>query len=315
MTSVQQEGPIVYANLNWVANVWTIDADPNLGRLMGDAVPTALDVTAKFGPTISLDGTQLAFSTFGGFKTAISDVRVLSLATGTEKIIPMRRIATDHSAQLSSDGSVLAYRDWLEGRPKSFIARDEETNGREVCDSCWILDFFPDPSQVLIQHRSDHLMRLDIGSGEKTLLLESAGPIKEPAISPDGRWVGFVQGRPDGRAAVFVAGLDTIPKPESDWILLFEEDTYLGSPAWSPDGNRLFYISERDGHCCLWTQGLEPGSKRPMGETEAVYHVHSGHRTMNVPPGNAKVDVAEDKIVLWMATGTGNVFIATPKQK
>jgi serine/threonine protein kinase len=316
LTSAQQGGPIVYANLNWVANAWIIDADPNLGRLKGEPVPTAQDVTAKFGPCISLDGTRLAYSSFGGFKTALSDVRVINLETGTQKIIPMRTIIPDHSTRLSPDGSVLAYRDWSDGRPRSFIVRDEETTGREVCDSCRIRDFFPDPNQALIQDRGNHLLKFDISTGEKTLLLEIGdGHIKDPSLAPDGQWVSFVRGRPGGRAVIFVAELDKTPKPESEWILLFDESNYLGSPAWSPNGNRLYYVSERDGYCCLWTQELDPQTKRPVGETEAVYHVHSGHVIMNIPPGNARVDVAEDKLVLWMAEGTSNIYMATPKKK
>jgi len=202
---------------------------------------------------------------------------------------------------------------------KPYVVWEEGTTGREVSDSGRIQDFFPDPNIVLLQEKRDQLLKLDIGTGEKTLLLEAEeGFIKSSSLSPDAAWLSFVLGRPDGRAAVLLAPVpeaQAAPPPESDWILLFDEDHYLDSPAWSPDGNRLYYVSERDGYCCLWTQRLDPKTKNPVGDTVGIYHVHQGRMTMNVPPGNARVVVAEDKLVLWMAQGTGNIYMATPKWK
>ena len=36
-------------------------------------------------------------------------------------------------------------------------------------------------------------------------------------------------------------------------------------PIWSPDGNLLYFLSERDGFRCIWGQKLDPASKRPLG--------------------------------------------------
>lgn len=89
----------------------------------------------------------------------------------------------------------------------------------------------------------------------------------------------------------------------------------MGSPAWSPDGNRLYYLSEREGSCRLWTQKLDPQTKKPDGDTEVVYHVHQDRFNLNMPRGNATVAVAADKLVFWMAETTGNIYMATPKKK
>jgi Tol biopolymer transport system component len=217
---------------------------------------------------------------------------------------------------LSPDGSVLSYRDVAEGELRTFIVSRQDTTGRKVCDSCMILGFFPDPNFALIQEEDERLLKFNIAMGEKTLLLEAgAGRISEPALSSDGRWISFVLGKPDGHAAIYVAPLTKSPIPGSDWILLFDEEFYLGSPAWSPDGNRLYYLSEREGSCCLWTQKLDPLTKKPDGDTEVVYRVHQDHFNLNMPRGNATVAVAADKLVLWMAETTGNIFMATPKKK
>jgi Tol biopolymer transport system component len=217
---------------------------------------------------------------------------------------------------LSPDGSVLSYRDVVEGEIRTFIVSGQDTTGRKVCDSCVILGFFPDPNFALIQEEDERLLKFNIATGEKTLLLEAgAGRISEPALSPDSRWISFILGKPDGHAAIYVAPLSKIPIPGSDWILLFDEEHYLGSPAWSPDGNRLYYLSEREGSCRLWTQKLDPQTKKPDGDSEVVYHVHQDRFNLNLPRGNATVAVAADKLVLWMAETTGNIYMATPKKK
>jgi len=314
--SVQEGGPIVFVNLIWVANIWTIEASPDLGLVSGEAIPADQDIMAKFSPSISRDGSKLAYRAFGGFKRARSEVRLKDLGKGEEKIIPMRGVRGGMVSCLSPDGSVLSYRDMVEGEFRTFIMSGKDTTGREVCDSCLIRGFFADPNFAIILEEGKRVLRLNIATGEKSLLLEAgAGRILEPALSPDDRWISFVHGKPDGRAAIHVASLTQSPTPESDWVLLFEEEHYLGSPAWSPDGNRLYYLSERDGFCCVWTQKLDPQTKQPDGETEGVYHAHQGGFALNLPRGNGTVAVAADKLVIWMSENTGNIYMATHNQK
>jgi len=44
---------------------------------------------------------------------------------------------------------------------------------------------------------------------------------------------------------------------------------------WSPDGNLLYFISERDGFVCLWAQRLDPATKHPQGAAFPIRHFHT----------------------------------------
>lgn len=314
--SVRQGSAIVYANFNWIANIWTLKAEPDLGLINGKPVPITKNLFAKFNPSISRDGSRLVYSSFGGLKRARSEVRLMDLISGEEKIFQMRTAQLGRVPKLSPDGTILSYRDEVKGKVKTFIVKSDDTAGREICGSCVILGFFPDPNQALIQEGDQQLLRFNISTGERTLLLEaSVGRIREPAISPDGRWISFVHGKPDGRAAIYVAPLTESLTSESDWILLFDEDHYLGSPAWAPEGNRLYYLSERKGVCSVWMQKLDPQTKKPDGETEEVYRARQSRFNLNIPRDNGTLAVAADKLIFWMSEMTGNIYMAEPKQK
>jgi eukaryotic-like serine/threonine-protein kinase len=102
---------------------------------------------------------------------------------------------------------------------------------------------------------------------------------------------------------------------ERDWIVVSEEGD---APAWSPDGNLLYFWSDRDGSPCLWAQRLDPSTKRPRGTPLSIQHFHSrGLSWKNLYLGAPDIAVGRDRIIFNLGEHTGNVWMTelTPAGK
>ena len=69
-----------------------------------------------------------------------------------------------------------------------------------------------------------------------------------------------------------------------------------------PDGNLLYFFSERDGFPCIWAQRVEPLTKHPLGDMFPVYHLHHARRSVRSLDnlGVARLSTAPGKLVFSM---------------
>ncbi len=315
LASVLADGRMLYANLTWISNICTLAARPDQGEVDASLIPVTKDLKAKFDPALSRDGSKLIYGSFSGLRGQPAEVRLVDLATGSEKAYPLKTAQLNLYPRISPDGSVLSYREREGNQSKTYIIALSAATPREVCDSCFILGFYADAIFALTWDGGGRLFRQNTATGEKTPVLEvSAGELNEVALSADDRWLALTVNKPDGRMAMYIAPLTGGPAPEKDWIPLFDEASYLGSPAWSPDGTYLYYLSERQGACAVWVQKLDPRSKRPEGAGRVVFRAQ-GRMDLNMPRGNATVSVGRDKLAVWTSEAAGNIYLATPKKK
>jgi hypothetical protein len=113
---------------------------------------------------------------------------------------------------------------------------------------------------------------------------------------------------------VFVAGVrsDGTPAREADWIAITDDRGMDRMASWSPDGNILYWISERDGWRCIAYRRLNPATKRPLGETSYLQHLHGARRSMMYLANiiNCRPSIGRDKIVFSLPERTGNIWMA-----
>jgi dipeptidyl aminopeptidase/acylaminoacyl peptidase len=82
----------------------------------------------------------------------------------------------------------------------------------------------------------------------------------EPTISPDGRLIVFTLSRMDRKADTYYSNLWLVPADgSSEARQLTAGDNKDRAPAWSPDGTRLVFASNRGGASNLWIMRADGG--------------------------------------------------------
>ena len=111
------------------------------------------------------------------------------------------------------------------------------------------------------------------------------------------------------RRALYIAPLQDAAPPESEWHAITSGEFSDDKPRFSPDGNLLYFTSNRDGFVCLWAQRLDP-AKKPIGLAFALHHLHSARLSMlNLSLAALDISVAHDKIVFNLSELTGNIWL------
>lgn len=315
-TDALPDGRIFFAEMTVAMNAWSVAAKPDEAAVTSEPRKLTRDLMQNFNPTVSRDGARAAFTAFGGAQAARIEVRVANLRTGGETAIPLQAVNMGQVPRLSPDGSLLAYRDIVEGRSKTFVVAPGGAAARELCENCFVTGFFPGNEAALVKSKRDELEKMDLRTGEKRIVLSSPGDIVQDAsLSPDGRWIAWLAGEPDGRAAVRVSPVDSAPGEARGSITVAQADHFLGQPDWSPNGRWLYYLSEKNGRCSIFARELDPRTKVPLGVEREFLDTTVNRLWLNFPIGNGAIAVAADRIVFEAARMTGNISLARPKKR
>jgi Tol biopolymer transport system component len=261
-------------------------------------------------PAISSDGKRLVFLTL---RTGNSDVWLEDLGTGKGRPITTAHTHESHPV-ISGDGSRIAYvhktESWNEIH--ATFTDDARQAAAPLCTTDCFLpwDWSPDNRRLLYWSADQHQVGLlDVDLRQKSIVLSHPDhAILRAQFSPDGRWIAFLMVAPTIQEQVFAAPVEGMAAiAPAKWIAV----AHAGVARWSPDGNSLYLVSNRDGTACIWRQRLEPASKRPVGEPVPVYHSHGARRSISgVPVAYLEFSVARDKIVFPMKESTGNIWLA-----
>ena len=301
------DGRLLFASLTSSSDVWILPADTNGVKALGQP----RRVTEMIGPhqfaSLTTDGKLLAYSSlrFGRPRAWIKN-----LESGSETPVNSGTEA-ESVGQLSSDGSLLAYTRGDENGPGIVVpVRGGRTD--EFCANCaTVYDLSPD-KKVVLYRKGDAVRAFDFTSRVDSLFMQNGKyRLYQHKYSPDGRWVTF-EGVHGSRSRLFVAAVrnSVSPAPENEWILLTGDEGWADKPRWSPDGNTIYFLSNRDGFFCLWAKRVAAGSKQPIGPPVSIAHFHGSRLSVgNVGSGGVvEISVARDKIAFDLGELTGNIW-------
>lgn len=312
---------IAFSSVSENKNVWGLSADPNTGRVSGEPVRLTSSAAEDILPVPSADGRKLAFASNRAGKV---HVWFKDLETGAETALTSSAV-NELPWLLGPDGSRIVYCEFGDAGPGGcFIAPTAGGAARKFCNDCpisSILDWFENGHQVLFKRgltTESRLVVRDLTSGKETLFLHHPRYVVTAArFSPDEKWLSFqIVIEPATRRQIFIAPVrNGVAADEREWIAITDGSGLDRNAVWSPKGNLLYFLSERDLFRCFWAQRLDSASKRPLGRPFPVYHFHQARRSLMQYQEVAGIglSVTRDKIVFSMAETNGNIWLASFK--
>jgi Tol biopolymer transport system component len=244
-------------------NIWTIEvATGKLRQLTSDDNEDRL-------PTWSADGSQVGFSSQRGATTALY---AIPLAGGPERMLQQAKGKLDAPS-------------WGQNGQLAYVAADSagsrlEVDGAPVSGTENVFPFRVSwqPRSSTFFYVSDGLIRRRSGGRTTTVPFTASLEVTRPSYTRAKRdWDSLAPRRalgilkphlsPDGKSVAFVALGDLYVAPVSGGAPqnLTRDHAMDADPAWSPDGKRLAYTSDRGGGLPqLWVRDVKTGSARRL---------------------------------------------------
>lgn len=310
--SVARNGRMVFSSGNQNTDIYELPVDGDSGAVTGDVRQLTRDAAEDYYPEIAVNGSRIAFIST---RTGNDDVWLLDPKSGRQGAL-LTTPAREMYPKLTADGSTVVFGSIENGKRGVFMMSTNAGVAQKLCDDCGLpRDLTSDASKVLLQYGPPpHVALLDVATRQiSTLIKHDKFPLYAPKLSPDNKWVAFqVVDRPTSRVLYVAPFRGNQQIPASEWVAITDGSAMDRNPAWSPSGNIVFFLSERDAFRCIWGQRVDPKTMNPVGRPFALAHFHNAVRSlMNIDgPGQVSLSVAKDRMVFAMGEFLANVWMA-----
>jgi Tol biopolymer transport system component/DNA-binding winged helix-turn-helix (wHTH) protein len=303
---------LAYSSVTAMLEIWSLPIDADRGRPLGAPQRLTADADGHGYPTVSADGSKIAFSLQRG---GSRQIWLNDLTNGKSTQISHAGYPA-FNPNFSPDGTELIYRTYEDRSAAAYLVALSSDESQPICEDCSDYGWSSDQKRLaLVGAAPAGISILDVATRRRTMLVELAEyRLWNPRFSPDDRWISF-NAAGHGRSRIFLARLDGSNLAErKDWTAV-PGDGWDDKPRWSPDGDLLYFVSERDGFRCIWAQRLDD-RKHTLGSPFPVLHAHESRWSMaRVGPGDLSISVARDKIVFNMNEQKGNLWLTGLESK
>jgi len=309
-------GRVVFESGATNIDIWALPVDANRGKVLGDLQQlTRNAATYDAQPSISASGKKLAFTSN---RSGNRDVWIKDLESGSEVALTNSPVVEGYP-KISGDGSKVVYRVIEDPKQALYVLAASGGAPEKVCEDCGLPTHWSSDGRRILFEPGSRIARLvlfNVGSKQKIELLQQPMyGLHAARFSPDDRWIAYHADNGPFTRQIFIAAFHgETALGENEWIPVTDGAAMDHSPYWSPDGNLLYFLSERDGFRCIWAQRLQAATKRPAGPALPIRHFHTARHTllMNVvaSPWEVGLSVIRDKMLFSLDELAGNIWMA-----
>jgi Tol biopolymer transport system component len=308
--ALSPDGKVAFASASLIEHIYAIP-------IATERVPATRRRLPRYhglrnnSPSISRDGRWLAYAVTD-LEYREATIRLRDLVDGTDRLVVehLDPRAPDFIS-ISPDGSKVVFSDFPNGGDPGdgwscFVVAAGDGIPQRISRNCrGPRGFSSDGSIVLVQKLNktgpDWIAAVNLVSKqEKSFLSHSHDQLYHAFLSWDDRQVVFKAAEDWNHGRLLMAPVrDGVAGAESEWIAVTDGRHADDKPQFSPDGNQIYFTSDRDGYLCLWAQPLNHVTRHAEGTPYVVQHFHDvmGWFLKSYNPFVVSVGVARDKIV------------------
>lgn len=225
---------------------------------------------AEFFPSLAPDGESLVYAakTSGNW-----DIYWQPLDSNTPVNLTEDSRARDWQPAYSPDGKSIAFQS--ERNPPGVYVMDLATRHlRRVSEIGATPSWSPDGTELVVSEAGgvnpeqrpvapSALWIINVETGARRLL--TGGDAVQPRWSPHGHYIAYWLTHHGGQRDVAI-----IPASGGEAVMVTDDEATDWNPVWSPDGNYLYWASDRGGSMNFWRVQVDEPAGRVLGEPEPV---------------------------------------------
>jgi serine/threonine protein kinase/Tol biopolymer transport system component len=298
-------------------DIWTAPVDARGAAHAENATRLTDSLATEWAPSLSADGEQMLFI---GRRSGYWAVLLRNVEAGRDRELTSSSTLLVN-AVISGDGSHAV---WTTSGLSMYAMplAGSQSGGPAVklCEHCGtVLSTSYDGRYVAYEPvANEDLMAIDAVEHKPIELAPRPNPniiLSGTEISPDGKWVAFHAIDHETRTTqIWIARVDfKQPASGQSWVAVTDGKTFAQDPSWSPDGNTLYFKSERDGFRCYWGQHLDAATKKPASDPFPVRHFHSARQTLRGSSSSGyltRISAGRGRVVFAMAEVRGSIWLA-----
>ena len=301
-TARESGGTLILSTLPRSIDAWSLPMDGDTFAVRGPPARLTDAGDARL-PVLSGDGRKLAYISSRSGKP---DVWVRDLRSGREDRITPRSMPR-YRPVLSHDGAMIALSlDEADGCRVTISSTVVFTRTAtiEQCVDVW--DWSPDGRRLLVGAAGAAKRDLEVASpdGRRVIYKDATRDVAFARMAPSGRWLAMTIGEP---RRTFISPMPTAMALDEMSISEIPGSTG-GVPAWSPNGQAIYFRSERGGSAGIWAQRLD-ARRQPRGAAIRIIQFGSSEFSIDgVGDASFHMSVSRERLVFNAVTQRGEIW-------